>query len=131
MNIKTKFNFGDRIYSIHKSTLDTIKCTECHGKRELKLKSGKTYTCPECKGLGRLLRNVPRRWILDDDRIENPYNYDYGQKVIQISIEVYSKEHYEGAAEHLSNIKYFFPNGHYVYESDELFKSKKRSITSM
>lgn len=50
MEIKTKFNVGDKVWTINQGEVQE-KCPICNGKERVKIKN-KSYMCPECNGDG-------------------------------------------------------------------------------
>ena len=52
MNIKTKFNFGQRIQHITRGSQQVnIVCPLCHGNKKIQVVGSDEYvTCPKCYG---------------------------------------------------------------------------------
>ena len=78
MNIKTKFNLGDKVYPIEltgRSAEDT--CTCCLGLGTLTQKiTNKNIKCFECKGMGIVTVYPPSIWVLDDKGIISAVKYN-------------------------------------------------------
>ena len=67
MNIKTKFNIGDKVYPIEYSDIyPEVKCTFCDGNGNIEVKGHdnniKEISCPTCHGLGDLVRVGVKQW---------------------------------------------------------------------
>lgn len=61
MEIKTKFNVGDKVFVIDKNRI-TMVCPECQGIGELKFNEI-TYYCKECNGKGKV-QSDDLKWVI-------------------------------------------------------------------
>ena len=73
MDIKTKFNFGQRIQHINRGNQQVnIVCPLCHGKKEVQVVSSDEYvTCPKCYGDGYKTEYKPTMWYVPEDSYSN------------------------------------------------------------
>lgn len=79
MNIKTKFELGDRVWVISRGTrLYWERCTFCEGSNspvtlgkmsEVTGKDGTTRWCPECRGEGGKQKRLHKTWEPEVDKI--------------------------------------------------------------
>ena len=67
MEIRTKFNVGDKVWTIRQSEV-AEKCPICNGKEKIKIKN-KKYRCPECDGDGYIRKLYPE-WVVFDRKRE-------------------------------------------------------------
>lgn len=102
MDIKTKFNIGDKVVIIECCSKEVFEnCTTCNGTKEIIVKD-KIFDCPDCHGYGGETKWLPVEWrIINDDGILSGYD-----KIIKIEVEVTKKE---------TNIKYML--GHRYSQS--------------
>lgn len=73
MEIKTKFNFGDRVYPIYLGDQPyTEKCSVCEGTGKVTL-GGKQFDCPEsgCWGAGIIYRSKNTGWFTSKELSES------------------------------------------------------------
>ena len=68
MDFKTKFNFGDKVYTIYKKHKTVfIPCEFCNGTGRIEGLNHKTRICPECYGNKGSNKNIGLNWELGDD----------------------------------------------------------------
>lgn len=67
MNIKTKFNFKDKVYPIHRTSMNRwITCSFCNGERAITGYNNTSRSCPECYGKGGYNQHVKKAWQIND-----------------------------------------------------------------
>ena len=69
MEIKTKFNFGQRIQHITRGSQQvSIICPLCHGNKEVQVVGSDEYmSCPKCYGEGYKIEYKPTMWYVPED----------------------------------------------------------------
>lgn len=102
MNIKTKFNVGDKIWTIYE-TEPIEKCPLCNGAEMVKIKN-KNYICPECKGNGYITKKY-FEWVV----------FVYAKEIIKIIIN--------------HDKKLIYSVGHNEYDAKDCFLTKAEAQT--
>jgi hypothetical protein len=82
MNIQTKFDFGQEVYSIRNGTQCTKSvCDECNGSGLIKPKNN-VYSCPKCRGCKTIEHWSERKWFVVKDTLT----------IACVSFKIYEKE---------------------------------------
>ncbi len=67
MNIKTKFNFKDKVYLItHRPITKWETCVFCAGEKTIIGRNLEARICPECYGVGGHKQHIKRGWALGE-----------------------------------------------------------------
>jgi len=88
MELKTKFNIGDKVATIQNFSEEVFKtCLTCEGSGKIQVKD-KEFNCPDCYGNGGKEEWETKKWNISNDKgILTGYD-----KVIKIDIDISKNE---------------------------------------
>ena len=67
MKLESKFNIGDRVFSIVNYPVITyLTCPTCEGRKAVTI-GNETFTCPKCHGRGSFCRQSENKWSVRDN----------------------------------------------------------------
>ena len=120
MEIKTKFNLGDKVVGIlHYMKEIFIPCSTCDGIRMIIIKD-KKFECPDCYGEGGRTEYKTKAWnIANDEGILSGYD-----NVVKIDIDV-TREKTE--IRYLLGRKYSKSYSGTLWDEDDLFKTTEEA----
>lgn len=116
MDIKTKFDFGQRVWGILKGTEEYREtCKLCKGNGRINITPERTISCPDCYGHGFNTKWKEKAWFIPSD--------DYYCFVIQkIAVELYNPNN-KSASKNRSWIYYMAASSGTMFDENNLFSS--------
>lgn len=122
MVIKTKFNFGQRLWHICYSTLKgTRKCKCCGGRGELNDYAYGSRQCVACRGKGTVQEFGPAQWIVADKL----YNVGHIQARMLDPEEARPAEGYPEREIRYMMTQTGFRGGGTLFSEEDLFESRE------
>ena len=123
MEIKTKFNLGQRIQCILQG-IENIeeKCLICEGKGFFFYKEKKIY-CQECGGEGSTIKHLPAKWYVP----KGFDNVEWSNFVIQkIGVEMYNSKN-KKMSDYKDRIYYMAGNSGTMWNENNCFASIEKA----
>jgi len=118
MEIKTKFNLGDKVLGISHCTKEIIiPCSTCDSTGEITIKD-KKFECPDCYGEGGHNEYQPEAWYIVTEGLFSCY--DNNVNVVKIDIDI-TKE--ETKIRYLLGRKYSKSYSGTLWDENDLFKT--------
>lgn len=122
MDIKTKFDLGQRVYVLSLTTGErSVKCKSCAGKGNI-THNDTLFTCQKCYGNGIYVQSYSKEWILGYQEA----------KIGKIHIELYRQTFINQGKGKNSIIYMLDPTGvgsGYTWNEDDLFATFEEACT--
>jgi len=120
MEIKTKFNLGDKIVRISHCTKEIlIPCLTCDATGEIMIKD-KKFECPDCYGEGEYTEYKPEAWyIVTDEGILSGYD-----NIVKIDVDITREE---TKIRYILGRKYSKSYSGTLWDENDLFKTTEEA----